>query len=211
MEQIINNRKIQAYSCYYSNITKDMINYQKKVFDLFGMSLTQELTQLQHSIYLDSKIKSIKDFDIIIFFDIDCIPLKPGLYEYIVDVISDNNSIIGIEQQANHIQPLFIYAGPACLAFTKEVYEKLNKPTLAHGNGADGAGHLTLAARKNNVNVKLFNIVCSNDKQWACGNKFFGLGTTYDDWIYHQFGSSSIISNFQFINKCKEILKKYGS
>ena len=37
--QIINGRKIEAFSCYMKNIPEKVITYQKKVFDIFGMEL----------------------------------------------------------------------------------------------------------------------------------------------------------------------------
>ncbi len=206
---------IKIFSCYEDNISTKIISYQKKVFDLFNMELNQELTDKSHPDYLDYKINS-EYFDIIIFFDIDCIPLKPNLYEYIVKQLSDNNSLIGVEQSANHIDKNYIFAGPACFAITKQVYEKLNKPSFRSTKLTDTAGEITLAAKQNNVNVKLFKIKSSLNKKWKCGNKWFGNGTIYDDWLYHQFELGRYANHsdlkfleYQFITKCKEVLKKY--
>ena len=208
-KQIINNREFQIYSCYNLNVSKELVNAQKSVFNIFNMNLTQELTNLQHPEWLDKKINDLKNFDIIVFFDIDVIPLKPNLYNYILEQIGDDNSIIGIEQAANHLDPNFVYAGPACFAFSKKTYEKLKKPSFMHNYRADTAGEFTFSAKKYGVNVKFFNIISSLTNQWKCKSKFFGFGTTYDDWIYHQFGSSLILSNMQFINKTNQVLKMY--
>ena len=43
---IINNRHIQTYSCYMSNIPDGVVKHQKMVFDMFGMELTQEFTKI---------------------------------------------------------------------------------------------------------------------------------------------------------------------
>lgn len=209
MKQLINNREFQIYSCYNYNISQKLIINQKKIFDLFNMKITQESTTLEHPNWLDSKVKMLEDFDILVFMDIDVIPLKPGLYEYILEQVGDNNSIIGIEQAANHIDPNFIYAGPACMAFSKTAYEKMGKPSLMHNQRADTAGELTFEAQAKGVNVKFFNITSSNTKQWKCGSKQFGLGTIYDDWIYHQFNAASRRSQRQFKNKANQILKKF--
>jgi hypothetical protein len=214
---IINGRDIQVFSCYMDNIPENVPVYQKKVFDMFGMELNQEHTKLPfHDYWLEEKMKTL-EFDIVIFFDIDCIPLKPGLYEYIVDQISDNNSFIGVEQSNPTRSPNFIYAAPSCFAFTKQVYEKMNKPSFRLTPEYDCGGEFSWVAPNYGVNVKMFEITDSLNKKWKCGNKRFGNGTIYDDWLYHQFevrynafDHPDKIYNFQFIKKCKEVLKKYG-
>ena len=72
-------------------------------------------------------------------------------------------------------------------------------------------------AKKNNVNVKYFNIKSALNYKWKCGNKKFGNGTNYDDWLYHQFEvrfskhPDSKLLEYQFIKKCKKILDEYHS
>jgi hypothetical protein len=212
----INGRNVQAFSCYMKNIPPRAVEYQKKVFDTFGMELTQELTdQPFHDYWLDQKINSI-DFDILVFFDIDCIPLKPNLYEYIVSQISDNNSIIGVEQVNQTRSPNFVYAAPSCFGITKSVFEKMGKPSFRLQDEYDCGGEFSWVAPKYGVNVKLFEIVSSLNKKWKCLDKRYGNGTIYDDWLYHQFeiryydsSTHEKIYAYQFIKKCKEIIEKY--
>jgi hypothetical protein len=210
---LINGRKVEAFSCYMKNIPMKVVEYQKKVFDSLGMELHQELSNLPfHDYWLDQKINSL-DFDILIFFDIDCIPLKKGLYDYIVDQISDNNSIIGVEQVNQTRSPNFVYAAPACFGITKEVFEKMDKPSFRLKDEYDCGGEFSWVAPKYNVNVKLFEIKSSLNKKWKCLDKRYGNGTIYDDWLYHQFEirfhdfkSHEQIYTYQFIKKCKEII-----
>lgn len=211
METIIDGRKIQVFSCYMDNIPENVPIYQKKVFEKFNMGITQELIKTSHPEYMNEKIRTL-DFDVLIFFDIDCIPLKPGLYEYIVNQIKDNNSIIGVEQVNQTRSPNFIYAAPACFGITKEVYEKLNYPSFDMTDEYDVGTEFSWVAPKYDVNVKLFEITSSLNKKWNLANKKrYGNGTIYDDWLYHQFeiryfGYEKIYS-YQFIKKCKEIIK----
>lgn len=213
MTTIIENRKIDTYSCYMKNIPQNVVEYQKKVFETLNMELTQELTDFDyHYQWLDYKINST-DFDIIIFFDIDCIPLKHELYEYIINQISDNNSFIGVEQSNQTRNPNFIYAAPSCFAITKQVFEKMNKPSFKLTDNYDCGGEFTWLSKDYNVNVKMFNILSSLNKKWKCGNKRFGNGTIYDNWLYHQFeiryfefNSYEKIYSYQFIKKCKQII-----
>jgi hypothetical protein len=204
---------IKIFSFYQDNISDKIVEYQKKVFDYFNINLIQEHNNdLNHPEYLDFKINN-EDFDVIIFFDIDCIPLKHGLIEHIVNELSDNNSIIGVEQ-ANQHNPNNIYAAPACFGITKNVFEKLEKPSFKYIKTHDVGGEFTIKSIEKNVNVKYFNIKKSLNKKWKCGEKIFGNGTIYDDWLYHQFELGRYhkhpdrkILEYQFIKKCKEVLK----
>jgi len=216
--QIINGRNIRAFSCYMNNIPEKVVKYQKEVFNTLGMELNQELSNLPyHHTWMNQKINSI-DFDILIFFDIDCIPLKSGLYEYIVDQISDNNSIIGVEQVNQTRSPDFVYAAPSCFGITKEVFEKMNKPSFNITNEYDCGGEFSWVAPIYNVDVKLFKITTSLNRKWKCLDKRYGNGTTYDDWLYHQFevrfhdsDVESKLNTYQFLKKCKETIKKHES
>lgn len=209
--------KILPITCYMNNISENIVKHQKDVFNLFGMDLIQEYTELNHPDFLDEKIRN-SDYDIIIFFDIDCIPLKPNFYEYVIENLSDNNSIIGVEQCSLSRNKDLIYAGAPCFAITKEVYEKLDKPSFKLTHRADTAGEISLIAKEKGVNVKFFNIKTALNQKWKCGDKYFGNGTIYDDWLYHQFEVGRYsktpeykILEYQFVKKCKEVIKKYGN
>jgi hypothetical protein len=205
--QIINGRKVTAFSCYYNNIPKNIVESQKKIFDKFNMHINQEKTN-HHASFLNSIMKN-SDLDICVICDIDAIPLKNGIYEYIVEQISDDNSIIGPEQAPNHIDYKQIYAGVTFMGLTSKVYEKLGRPTFQGVAGrCDTGGELTIAAKKVGVNIKYFYIKSSLDKIWRCGDKYFGHGTTYEDWYYHQFEMPTLVYQIQFISKCNQILKK---
>ena len=210
----IKNKKVGIFSCYFKNVSQDLITYQKKVFEYFNMVINQELENdylingilapANHGKYLDRIIRTV-DADIFIFFDIDAIPLKKELFEYIVNELSDNNSIIGVEQSLFNLQNR--YAGPACFGISKNIYEKLGSPSFcAIENLCDTAGLLTLKAKEYGINVKYFTIYDSINKLWKCENKWYGLGTNYCNLIYHQFTASA--HHLMFIEKCKTILNK---
>lgn len=211
--QIVNGRLVKAFSCYFSNVPKEMLEYQKKVFEKFGMHINQGLGIGHHNRFLNSVMQ--KDSDVYLIFDIDAVPLKPGLFEYMVDQLSDDNSIIGNEQSANHIDYRVLYAGVVAFGVTKTVYEKLGKPTFVGTAGrCDTGGEFTLAAKKLGVNVKLIPILSSLTKKWRCGEtKWFGNGTIYgtdmdNKMVYHQFETPDVMQQIQFISRCKHILSK---
>lgn len=198
-----------AFSCYFNIINPEVAIYQKKIFDLFETPINQEFGIFrEHGEYMDNIIKNV-DSDVYIFFDIDAIPLKKNIFEYIVDKIKDGNSFIGIEQGIL-FGDMNTYAGPACMGISKIVYEKLKRPTFCTipEKNCDTAGGLTYAAKENDVDVKYFKITNPGDKQWECKDIVYGHGTIYDNCIYHQFESHSEKYGEEFINYCKQILNE---
>jgi hypothetical protein len=93
----------------------------------------------------------------------------------------------------------------------------MNRPSFRLKPEYDCGGEFSLVAPKYNIDIKYFNITSSLNKKWRLGNgKRYGNGTIYDDWLYHQFEiryhiykSSEQIYSYQFIKKCKEIIKNY--
>ena len=217
--QIINGRLVKAFSCYFNNVPQEMREYQKKVFEKFGMHINQGLGIGHHNQFLNSVMK--KESDVYLIFDIDAIPLQPGLFEYMVNQLADDNSIIGNEQAANHVDYRQVYAGVVAFGVTKVAYEKLGRPTFVGTAGrCDTGGEFTIAAKKLGMNVKLIPILTSLNKKWRCGeNKWFGNGTIYGletvdplatntKMIYHQFETPDVMQQIQFISRCKHILSK---
>ena len=150
--------------------------------------------------------------DIFIFFELDCVPLDDKIIENIVHELTNEECIIGIEQSANHLSPNFIYAGPACFGITKEVYDKLGKPSFDGTNRSDVAQECTYLAYEKNIKVKFIELIYSKNNKWQLGNdRFFGNGCFYkinDSKIYHQFQSHIEEQKNDFKNECEKIVKK---
>jgi len=208
----INNTNVLSVSyCYENVLNTDVPIYQKKVFDKFDMKLNQFYGNIRHSEFMDYIITNV-DFDIYIFFDMDCIPLKNGLYEYIINKIQ-HNGIIGIEQCAGiaNESPEHIYAGPACFSISKNVYNNISKPSFKENRRSDVAQEFTHVCESNNIPVYFFKLTKCNNYKWKLGcDRYFGNGAIYEDWLYHQFeikrDNDENKNILEFIEKCKEVL-----
>ena len=200
-----NNIKIIIVSYQYNNLDNLVSKYQYDVFKKFNIELNQFQGNLKHSEFMNNIINNY-DCDFYIFFDIDCIPLKEGIIEYIVEKIGQN-SMIGIEQQSNSPFILsHIYAGPACFGISKQFYNDLGRPSFNGTDRSDVGEELTYSCEEKNKKFHIFKKTFSENNLWRLGlNDYFGHGTIYDnDLLYHQF---EIFKNQdKFINKCKEIL-----
>jgi hypothetical protein len=210
---LINGLKIKIVSYCYENVMNTEVPiYQKKVFDKFEMLINQFSSNLSHCDFMDYIVK-YEDCDAYIFFDIDCIPLKPNLYQYIIDTIVSKNCILGIEQCSGIAtsSPTLLYAGPACFAITSQLYNYLGRPSFKNNERSDVAQELTHLCNTIGIDIQFFKHTSSKNYKWNLGiGKKFGNASIYDDWLYHQFEIKRDNDNNQnimeFIEKCKSIL-----
>jgi hypothetical protein len=206
----------QVFSYANSNISNEVCDYQRAVFDRFNLSVDQIKVDVDHSVYghgdfLNEKARN-SNSKYIIFFDVDCIPLTSNLYDIIINELEKEQCIIGIEQLCNSNPHNHLYAGPACLAFPVSLYKELGCPSLIQNNRSDVAEELTWICEENNIKVKYFTAISSEIPKWKLtSERNFGIGTTYSynhvDVLYHQFEIR--MGCDQFINKCKTILEQH--
>ncbi len=202
----LNGKKVFIGTYGFYSLDPEIILYQKKVFDYLSTPINQFIGDIRHPEFLDYAIRNI-DADYFVFFDIDCIPLKKNVIEYLITMIGDE-TMIGIEQQCNSRNVRdHIYAGPACFAISKKFYEEIGEPSFNETTRSDVGEELTFACEQLGKPFKIIDKTHSEDEIWELkGGRFFGHGTIYgDNLVYHQFEIRNYNGNF--INKCKEILK----
>lgn len=204
---------IKVVTFYQNNIPKKVVHYQKKVLVKFNVPLEQVLVNVPHSHAIDNYIKSTP-FDYLILLDIDAIPLKAAFVEEIVKIIN-SDTLFGIAQQSNHIEPQnHPYAGPACLGLSKELYSALGRPSFRETSRSDCAEELTWLAEEKGFKVHLLWPSHVVKAKWPLGDNYvFGVGTTYDDLIFHTFemGKYPIRNSRLFIQQCKSVLGEKSS
>lgn len=191
-------------SFHNGNLHPDIVRYQKRVFDYFRLPLLQVETNLKHPDAIDHWLNN-NEWENVTIFDIDCIPLEPEaiLFAY---MHAKNGMIYGAAQQANHISDSGIYASPAFITFSRETWEKMNKPSFRATEFGDVGHELTMYAPIHNVQVELIWPAHVEVPKWVLGKSSqFGLGTTYQNGIFHAF-ESRMGNNDIFVNKCKEVL-----
>ena len=207
------------------NISLEVQEYQRRVVEKFLPSdwmFGQRSTELRRYAHADamSHLIDICQSDVIIFLDIDCIPLDnrafPFLYSY-----ASKGDLVGAAQRANHIpNGAHIYAGPFCLAFSRKVYQELGSPVLREamldktyrpiqGERGDVCEELTYMWEQNKRKIQLLRPTHVEKPLWNLepGREKFGHGTTYEGLFYHAF-ESRIGPDHQnrFIRKCRQVL-----
>lgn len=102
--------KWKTFSFYMPNALPEMVHLQNQVFDALNEPLKQVQDTCSHGEFLTATIRKYAgDLDAVVFFDLDCIPLKPGIVEKAVRIAVRNNMVIGCAQQANHIEEAKVF------------------------------------------------------------------------------------------------------
>ena len=195
---------------YNNNIPQSLVKAQKAVFDKFEIPIEQILTCLPHPDAIDHYIEN-NQFDVLIIFDIDCIPLTKELIAEAVRVVTETDCIYGAVQNANHIEATADYASPAFMCFSRGTFKLIGSPSFKPTQRADVGAELTYRAIEENINVKFLRVAEVDVPLWKLSDgTMFGYGTNYDNKVFHSFESSkSHKSKAIFIKKCMEILSKY--
>jgi hypothetical protein len=194
-------------SFYGSNINKEIVENQKRIFSLFGHSIKQILCEpwIEHSKHVDDFLRSDNEWEWILIFDIDCIPLNKNILDRAIKTINEREVIFSAAQKANHIPDSQVYGGPFFIGFSRKTYEALGKTSFSPTYRSDCGGELTYSAKEKKIDIELLYPSSVEVSKWYLDeNHDFGLGTTFDNSIYHSFESRFDNSGL-FLKKCKEI------
>ena len=193
---------------YNDKIDDQIVKYQKKVFDYFGLKINQinSPTWPGHGHLVDQHIKSLNDnWDVFVLFDIDSIPLDNRIIDEGIEWAKNNLGLFSVAQRHQKKSEV-VYASPAFLIFSKKTYDAIDKTSFVETRRSDVAGELTHKCIEKKLQVKLMWPASVEEEKGVLENdKKFGRGTTYENRIYHAFESRMNNVN-SFVNKCKEIL-----
>lgn len=159
----------------------------------------EEIKQLP----VDDKLKM--DHDVIVFLDIDCIPLNSDVFDYMIEEAS-KGKIIGNVQRSGHVDNgNHLFSAPSATAISKETFIKIGRPSAIETPRSDVMEEYTWAAN-NEIDIEYFipsayarpphRYEWEKDQRpyWTLENGLpnYGIGTTYKhdkfgDVFYHNF------------------------
>ena len=97
--------KWKAFAFYMANALPEIVRLQKEAFAALNEPLEQVQDTCPHGEFLTKTMRANQDgLDAVVFFDLDCIPLKPGVVARAVRLAVTHGMVIGCAQQANHIE-----------------------------------------------------------------------------------------------------------
>jgi hypothetical protein len=199
---------ITSVTFYNNKINKNIVDYQKKVFEFFKLPLNQIYCEkwIGHGQLVDNYIKSLGDnWEYFVLFDIDCVPLDNKIIEDGISWCQKNLGLFSVAQR-HYRKSEVVYASPAFLIFSKKTYDLIGRPSFVETGRSDVAGELTHKCIEKNLPINMMYPKSVEEEKWILTkNQKFGRGTNYGDRIYHSFESR--MDNVDlFVNKCKNVI-----
>ena len=220
--QNIGKERVLITTLFGDNININVINLHRKVmlehFNLQINYIKCPFPQVSHGSCINYIIKNTIDEkdppDYYWFIDIDCIALQKRAIEIMFDMVRNKITIWGHAWQSNHkIGPngtvFHPYAGPACLCFSREIYNQLKRPDMDHnGKYSDTAEELTYAAKQNGYNIALIYPSSSITSDCRLDNGFsYGFGNIYGSNLWFHCSDTSHKDHVSlFCSKCQDVL-----
>lgn len=225
--------KHKIISFYGDDLPIEIIELQKKVFDLFKIDVEQipfknNLDNNRHADSIEDYLNENDNWDSITLFDVDCIPIEKNCIEKALDIIKDDKTLYGNAQASNvfdvnpHKTPPF--AAPSFLSFTRKFWETSNCKSFRFTHYPNPNGHMTevdVAEKFTRENEKQgrkiilsYPIKTMADFTWKYDGSFgykkfnYGNGTEYESGTFHNFQIRIPDKQIVFVEYCKKLLRE---
>lgn len=228
------NAAIVSY--YMDNINPKTVELQGKVVEKYNVSQYPHyriradlrpgaamdyvwcLNGVKAGVYAEAQIEKKIDHDVLVFLDIDAVPLSEEALDILVNKANEGY-VVGNIQRSNHIQnDQHVFAAPSLVAIRRDVFEKIGAPSALENRRSDVAEEWTFAAEEAGVPVYLYMPLRYDRKPTECdswalkdGMPVYGQGTTFGDsdgkdLFFHNFQIFHPGQQENFWRKCEEIL-----
>lgn len=216
--------KATIYAPYNDNIPESVRFAQRRVVETMAdVDFVQYRTDQSHADTLNHLLDTVTD-DIVMFMDIDCIPLNKDIIPRMLDY-ADRGFLAGNAQSSSHIgDGSHIFVAPSFMAVKRRTWYEMGCPSFSPTIRGDVGEELTWKAElhhvplallmpvhfeKSPVPVRLPDGTVSNPICWMTGGRPYGLNTTFslDGHLdtFHSF-QSSLAQTDRFVAKCAEVL-----
>jgi hypothetical protein len=231
-------------SFFMDNIDMKTVGLQKSVVEKYNVSKYPHYhvkTDMRHAVSIDYfwcmngvKVDTFKgqniekklDHDVILFLDIDAIPLSEAAIDYYIEKAA-NDRFIGNVQRSNHIDNnQHVFVAPSAAAISADSFLTIGKPSAIETSRGDVMEEYTYAAEKTGIvpvdfiMPKRFDAVpfrqaweTNREPFWrlADGMPHYGIGTTFGDdehgdLFYHNYQIFQPGQQERFWTKCESIL-----
>ena len=205
---------IAVASFYMSNINEQVMEHQKRVMETLcpDIPFYQESTYFHHGPTMDLFLFQRTE-DVIVFLDIDAVPLTPDAITTIAKMAYDNNTIAGAPQRANHINNgQHIYVGPCVLAIQPDLYRELKCPPARETTRGDVAEEWTYALEASGrepMYLKVLDYKKDSIVWPGINDEPYGLDTKYGfekQMFHHSYFGRDPRQQESFITLCKTLL-----
>ena len=204
--------KVEFNSLHWDNVDKDMLSAHQRVMDYFNIPMNYDNRDgHNHGQWMQWVINNSSS-DVIVFMEPDCIPLNKRYLEYIKYAYR-NGTFVGIAQVSNHIPPKsHIYAAPGFYAISKKAYDRLGRPSFTETRRSDTAEEICYMAEERGMKYRALMPTYfekpSSEGIWPLSNLgYYGIGTVFDNSIYHLYQSRMAENIEMFVKRCDQVTR----
>ena len=175
---------------------------------------------IKHPTFKGHNIPKRFDHDIVVFLDIDCLPLNSESLKIVAEGAA-GGKLIGNIQRSNHIQnDQHVFVAPSLLGISVDNFISIGMPSGLETHRADVAEEYTFAAEKTgHAALDFFMPLCYDEAPAECaswalkdGMPVYGRGTTFgrpdQPLFWHQFQSFHPGQQEKFHKKCESLLQE---
>ena len=203
--------KVEFNSLHWNNVDKDMLAAHHRVMDYFKIPMNYDNRDgHNHGMWMQWVINNSTS-DVIVFMEPDCIPLNNNLFGYI-KFAHRNETLVGIAQVSNHIPPKsHIYAAPGFYAISRKAYNELGRPSFTETLRSDTAEEICYIAENKGLKYRALMPTYfekpSSEGLWPLSNLgYYGIGTVFENSIYHLYQSRKSENIELFVKRCDEVV-----
>lgn len=231
-------------SFFMNNIDMKTVGLQRSVVEKFnrsGVKHYQIQVEMPHGVAMDyfwalngSPGEKMREYnleqqyehDVVLFLDIDAFPIADRAIDTYLAYAYEGH-LAGNAQSSNHIgDGQHMFAAPSAVAISKEIYDKIGRPSAFENERADVGEEWTYKAVEHKIPVDLALPLRYNEPPFryawelkdsppywnlAKGYPNYGVGTTFGDDLgelfYHQFQIRIPGMQEKFWTKCEEVLR----
>ncbi|HEY1899684.1 MAG TPA: hypothetical protein VGG49_07830 [Steroidobacteraceae bacterium] len=197
---------VGTYSLHWDNVPADLVNAQRSACTAMGLPISQHrIDGIDHGEWIDWVMTRMDTVDVFLFLDIDCVPLSAARVRANFARAAEN-TLIGAEGAANHLDPHRSYAGAWYVYINRNAWRQLGRPSAKASPHGDVCQLWTDVWRSANGPLQLIPPTHCETPKWDLpGRKLaYGTATTYGEDCFHLFESRG--GNIEpFLEYCNRI------
>ena len=203
--------KIEFNTLYWSNTPEEQIKAHQSVVEHFDIPINYYQENTPHGVWMNRVVYN-SNSDLIVFFDSDCVPINKEEVFKCIRFVKKTKTFLGVAQASNHIPPKsHVYAAPAFYIIAKECWNKLGQPSFVETHRSDVGEEISYIAENKGIRYRCL-YPSSFEREpvegvWPLGNYgYYGVGTTFENTVYHLYQGRMGTNLELFLDRCKEIV-----
>ena len=150
--------------------------------------------------------------DVVVTIEPDCVIINKNKVFDIIKYCLKNNTFTGIAQVSNHIPPKsHIYAAPGFYVMPTKLYKELGNPSFTETPRSDTAEEICYIAESKGIRYRSLRPTYFEGEPteglWPLASLgYYGIGTVFEDTVYHLYQSRFAQNIELYIKRCNEII-----